>query len=91
MPRGLAEQGTHDDGQEGHMNDRHGTARERLDPASTTVHETLELRPGAERVFRRFGIDTCCGGDLPLETAAEHHGVELTSLLDALERARAGS
>lgn len=35
----------------------------------------------------RFGIDVCCGGELPLAVAAEHHGVDLDRLLDALARA----
>jgi len=58
-----------------------------MDPDETTVHETLAEVPGSEAVFRRFGIDTCCGGDLPLAVAAEHHEVELGRLLEALGRA----
>lgn len=59
----------------------------RLDPASTTVHEAIHALPGAHEVFRRFGIDACCGGDLPLAVAVERHGVELDLLLDALSTA----
>lgn len=55
------------------------------EPGRITVHEVVGRVPGANEVFRRFGIDTCCGGDLPLSTAAEHHGVDLELLLDALE------
>jgi iron-sulfur cluster repair protein YtfE (RIC family) len=51
------------------------------------VHEALGEVPGAREVLARFGIDTCCGGELPLAVAAEHHGVDLDRLLDALARA----
>lgn len=57
----------------------------RLDPEATTVHEALHRHPGAHEVFRRFGLDCCCGGQLPVATAAERHGVELELLLDALD------
>ncbi|MFB6241048.1 MAG: DUF542 domain-containing protein, partial [Gemmatimonadota bacterium] len=69
------------------MTDTPGT----IDPDETTVHETMERIAGAGEVFRRFGLDTCCGGELPLATAAEHHGVDLDRLLGALERAAGGS
>ena len=35
-------------------------------------------------VLQRFGLDTCCGGALPLHTAAQHHGLDLAELLAAL-------
>lgn len=62
-------------------------AEPRLDPEETTVHEAIAEVPGAQEVFARFGLDTCCGGDLPVAVAAEHHGVELDRLLEALARA----
>lgn len=65
-------------------------AHRELDPATTTVHEAIGLLPGAEAVFAEYGIDTCCGGDLPVALAAEHHEVELEELLEALGRAGAG-
>lgn len=64
--------------------------RGKLDPNTTTVHEAIGLVPGAGAVFAEHGIDTCCGGDLPLAQAAEHHEVALQELLDALDRAGAG-
>lgn len=66
-------------------------ALETIDPDETTVHEAVERVAGGGEVFRRFGLDTCCGGELPLATAAEHHGVDLDRLLGALERAAGGS
>jgi len=60
---------------------------ESMDPERTTVHDAMQRIAGAGEVFRRFGLDTCCGGELPLATAAEHHDVELSRLLEALEEA----
>lgn len=62
-----------------------------VDPRSTTVHGAVGSIPGARAVFEDFGIDTCCGGELPLAEAAKIHGVELQRLLDALEDAVDGS
>lgn len=61
-----------------------------LNPTETTVHEAIGALPGAEEVFRRHGLDCCCGGGLPIADAAERHGVELEALLDDLTRAGAG-
>lgn len=60
---------------------------EMQDPATTTVHEAVRRIPGAREVFLRFGIDTCCGGELPVAEAASLHEVELERLLEALEEA----
>lgn len=65
--------------------DELSTTDQRLDPAVTTVHEAIRLVPGAADVFRSFGIDACCGGELSLAAAAEHHDVALDRLLDALD------
>ena len=64
-------------------------ARARL--AGLTVNDVLRAAPGAGTVFNCFGIDTCCGGGLPLEAAAEAAGVAFddlaTALVPALEAA----
>lgn len=67
------------------------TKRATIDPETTTVHEAMGLIPGAKEVFERFGLDTCCGGGVPLATAAERQGAELEDVLEALERARGTS
>ena len=64
------------------------TERAALDPEATTVHEAMARIPGAKGVFERFGLDTCCGGGVPLATACRHHDVELEAVLEALEGAR---
>ncbi|MDG5497438.1 iron-sulfur cluster repair di-iron protein [Niveispirillum sp. BGYR6] len=40
--------------------------------------------PGATAIFRRHGIDFCCGGGLPLADAAQAHGLDPAGLLREL-------
>lgn len=54
------------------------------DPERVTVHEALCREEGARAVFERFGLDTCCGGELPVAAAAAHHDVDVDRLLDAI-------
>jgi regulator of cell morphogenesis and NO signaling len=55
--------------------------------ASMTVNAVLAQHPTTGAVFNEYGIDMCCGGDLPLDEAATREGVELSVLLDALAKA----
>lgn len=55
-----------------------------FDPERTTIHEAMGLAEGAGEVFRRFGMDTCCGGDVAVALAARSHDVPLDELLAAL-------
>jgi iron-sulfur cluster repair protein YtfE (RIC family) len=57
-------------------------ARARL--AGLTVNDVLRAAPAAGTVFTCFGIDTCCGGGLPLEAAAESAGIAFDDLATAL-------
>jgi iron-sulfur cluster repair protein YtfE (RIC family) len=52
--------------------------------SQTTVNEIVRIAPLALPVLRRFGIDACCGGALPLEEAARRHGVALEEVIAAL-------
>jgi regulator of cell morphogenesis and NO signaling len=54
-----------------------------------TINAIVERHPQALPVLQRFGLDTCCGGALPLATAAQHHGLRLAELLAALGAALA--
>ncbi|MBK9714014.1 MAG: DUF542 domain-containing protein [Kouleothrix sp.] len=52
--------------------------------ATATLNELIARYPQTLPVLQRFGLDTCCGGALPLGTAAQHHGLALDDLLAAL-------
>lgn len=54
-----------------------------IDP-TMTLNELVALYPRTLPVLQRFGLDTCCGGALPLSTAAEHHALNLDQLIAAL-------
>src|SRR4051794_12549215 len=47
-------------------------------PVTLNTEDTLNAivahYPQTLPVLQRFGLDTCCGGALPLHTAAQHHG-----------------
>lgn len=51
---------------------------------SASVNDVLRLAPASAAVFNRLGVDTCCGGGLPLESAAREANVPLDDLLAAL-------
>lgn len=54
-----------------------------IDP-TLTLNELVAHYPAALPVLSHFGLDTCCGGALPLQTAAAHHALDLDTLLTAL-------
>ena len=56
-----------------------------------TLNTLVARYPHVLPVLQRFGLDTCCGGALPLSTAAEHHGLDLSELLAALREATEGA
>ncbi len=64
-------------------------AAPRVDPR-LTLNELVAQAPVVLPVLVRFGLDTCCGGALPLLTAAEHHKLDLPTLLTALAEALDG-
>lgn len=66
------------------------STRTRFDPETATVHDAIQSLPGAFEVFRRHGIDACCGGGLPVAEAARRHGVDLESLMTELSTAETG-
>ncbi|MDP2331733.1 MAG: iron-sulfur cluster repair di-iron protein [Reyranella sp.] len=49
-----------------------------------SVGEIAAALPGATAVFRRFGLDFCCKGDVPLEDSARLRGVALGEVEQAL-------
>lgn len=55
--------------------------------AETTLNELVARYPQVLPVLQRVGLDTCCGGALPLRVAAEHHALDLDQLVGALREA----
>jgi len=50
-----------------------------------TVREVAVENSVASRVFERFGIDYCCGGNQLLQEACQKAGVSVDEVLDSLE------
>ena len=50
-----------------------------------TVGQLVAERSGRGRVFKRLGIDYCCGGRVPLEQACRARGLDPRSVVRALE------
>jgi hypothetical protein len=63
---------------------------QRIDP-SATLNEIVAQHPQTMPVFQRVGLDTCCGGALPLQVAVEHHQLNLGDVVAALEHAIKGA
>jgi len=49
-----------------------------------TVNTVVLLHPRTVAVFDRYGIDSCCGGSLPIEEVARKHGLDLDALMAEL-------
>ena len=55
--------------------------------ARSTVNDIVARYPSTLAVFNAFGIDTCCGGALPVTEVATRHKIPLNALRSALESA----
>ena len=53
---------------------------------SRTVRELASATPGAARVFEKFGIDYCCGGERSLAQACSAAKVNALEVAEALEK-----
>ena len=56
-----------------------------------SVNEIVQMKPEAVAVFARYGIDTCCGGALPLVEVAIRHRLDTAAILDELNQGSSGS
>ncbi len=54
-----------------------------------TVRELASAAPGAARVFEKFGIDYCCGGERSLAQACTAAKVNVQEVAEALEKPQA--
>ncbi len=52
-----------------------------------TVNDLVRHYPSTMAIFQAVGIDTCCGGAMPVRIAAERHGVDMAVLGTLLENA----
>ncbi len=52
-----------------------------------TVRELAVENPAATRIFEKFGIDYCCGGNQSLEQACKRAQLPMDQVLDSLEMA----
>ncbi|OGP84734.1 MAG: hypothetical protein A2Y95_03690 [Deltaproteobacteria bacterium RBG_13_65_10] len=46
-----------------------------------TVEEVIRKAPGAVAVFKRLGIDTCCGGQHTIAHVAQRKGMDPFALI----------
>jgi iron-sulfur cluster repair protein YtfE (RIC family) len=53
----------------------------------STVNGIVAQFPETIGVFNQFGIDSCCGGGIPLEDAARRDGADIDALVAALQKA----
>jgi hypothetical protein len=49
--------------------------------ASRTISDLVEHAPGTMTVFSMNGLDTCCGGGVPLGEALARHKIEAEPVL----------
>lgn len=61
-----------------------------LDPRSL-IGDLVAQRPSRSRVFERFALDYCCGGQRPLADACSSQGLNPDEVLAALEEADAAT
>jgi regulator of cell morphogenesis and NO signaling len=52
-----------------------------------TVREVALSTPAATRVFEKFGIDYCCGGNKPLAQACGEAKISIREVIDSIESA----
>ena len=55
----------------------------KIDP-DATLNELVAAEPRVLPVLHRYGLDTCCGGALPLREAARRHELSLDDFLTEL-------
>lgn len=58
--------------------------------SASTLRSIALAQPATIRVFERFHLDYCCGGNRPLAEACADKGIATETLLDALSEAVSG-
>lgn len=57
-----------------------------IEPDKTTVGEIVAANYNAAGVFRKFGMDFCCGGGITLQKACKDINTDLESVLSELQK-----
>lgn len=52
--------------------------------AALTINEIVAAHPETIPVFNRFGFDTCCGGGVRVDEAAQRDGIDVGDVIAAL-------
>lgn len=58
----------------------------RIEPERTTVGELVAWNYHAAGIFRKYGVDFCCGGGVTVRKACEKRGIEESELIGELNR-----
>ena len=53
--------------------------------ATLSINDIVRRYPASLPILTARGIDTCCGGDLPLSFAAADANLDLSALLDEMK------
>ncbi|MDI6759276.1 MAG: DUF542 domain-containing protein [Candidatus Brocadiaceae bacterium] len=62
----------------------------RLITKDMIINEVIRKFPRTMKVFKDFKVDSCCGGGFSIEKTAKNDGVDVESLLKALNACVAG-
>ncbi len=55
------------------------------------INDVIRKHPATIKVFNEYKVDSCCGGGAPIETTAKRDGVDVETLVDALNVAVRGA
>lgn len=51
------------------------------------INDVIRKYPQTIKVFNDYRVDSCCGGGAPIETTAKRDGVDVETLVKALNAA----
>jgi regulator of cell morphogenesis and NO signaling len=55
------------------------------------INDVIRKHPETIKVFNEYKVDSCCGGGASIETTAKRDGVDIESLVKALNVAVQGA